>query len=185
MSFIHFAVIGTREPTTAQANVCREVVKWFCKKHERSAILHTGGAPGIDQLAARVALRRHAVVVLHLPWFSFESRFVARWQLRYPDTLKVTTIQSHDTEALESVAKYHPHSASLGSGGRMLHARNYRIVYPLLNGDPVDFVLAFPSPEGGGTAQGMRIAKKCGIPLIVEPHIPTMKKQIKEALRDN
>lgn len=183
MSSIHFAVIGTREPTPAQVNLCKWTVAWFCKKHPTTAVLHTGGAPGIDQIAARKALRCGATVVLHLPWYSFEEKFVARWKERYPTKIVTKVIDPiSDKTAWESVDTYHPNSAALGSGGRRLHARNYRIVYP--GTKSVSFVLAFPSPGGGGTAQGIRIATKNNIPLITSRDLPSIKHQIKKARRN-
>jgi hypothetical protein len=64
---------------------------------------------------------------------------------------------------LDSVKKYHPAYEVLSWGAVLLHARNYRIMVPE---KPVDLVVAYPSAHGGGTMQGVRIAKSLSIPCI-------------------
>lgn len=57
--------------------------------------------------------------------------------------------------------KYHPNPHSLSPGSVRLHARNYGIV------SKSTAVIACPSekPGGGGTGQGIRIAKDLNIPV--------------------
>ena len=78
------------------------------------------------------------------------------------------TDQQFSTAALASVDQHHPAPDRLSWGARLVHARNYRILVPR---DPVAFVVAAPSVHNGkpvgGTMQGIRIAKKLGIPVVL------------------
>ncbi|MEW6770045.1 MAG: DNA-processing protein DprA [Bacillota bacterium] len=151
---MEIAVIGTREPSDAQAALCRELCLALAQKGH---CLRTGNAVGIDQLAIACWLETGSRrVKVFLPWRSYNADFLKdkNVSVRVYDPRK-------DVEWKESVYKYHPAARYLSRGVFALHARNYGIVRG------ADVVLAFPSPKGGGTAQGIRVAQGLGVNLFV------------------
>lgn len=146
----YVAVIGTRNPTTKQEHLCKLWVQTLLGK---GFGIVTGGCKGIDQIAMNEANKidpRKVFVIL--PWYSYERQAIHKHN-------KVLVYNPRKHKGwYDSVFKYHPNASNLGPGGIKLHARNYGIVVNSVA------VLAFPSskPGGGGTGQGIRIAKALG-----------------------
>ncbi len=159
-----YAGIGTRFPTDVQETLCIRAARYL---GHNGYELHTGAAEGIDQICAMGAFSVAAKVVFHLPWKKHSQEFIDALPPHHRDLLDVRVLKTkkseRDNDAFTSVAKYHPAPDRLSWGAACLHARNYRILVP---DDPVDFVLALPSPKGGGTMQGVRIAESLGIPVV-------------------
>lgn len=159
------AVVGTRNPTSEQLDLCGRIVQVLMLIHP-SVIISTGMAPGIDQKAVSEAFpnRLH----LYLPWKSFEAQ-------KIPVYAKVTVYDPKiHREWTDSVFKLHPAPDKLKSSYICLHARNYGI---LADQEWASACIAFPRVKGygsdnlGGTGQAIRIADKLGIPKFVFPHI--------------
>lgn len=116
----------------------------------------TGAAVGADQLAAEACLEMGGQVYLKLPWSTYEVGWVSLMRARFPNQvhLEVYDARTH-TVWSESVAQYHPAPGNLSRGAFALHARNYGIIEIARN------VVALPSPKpgGGGTGQGIRLAR--------------------------
>lgn len=158
------AGIGTRDLADAQIDIVEKLGEWIVRcGHE----LHSGNAQGSDQAFARGGNRVDPTKVhLHLPWLSYERQAIVLGN--HVDILASLDwrIQSR---YLDFAAQHHPAWERVSKGGRMLHARNGRIIYPdLLLNRPVDLVIAWPSGKigGGGTGQGMRMAEAGRIPLL-------------------
>lgn len=129
-------------------------------------ILHTGAAPGADQVAAEIALRLGAEVFLALPKGDHEAEWISQMRYQFGGKVQIRVYNPHQDAAwLTSVTKYHPYyqrKPELLTTDRRhqfigcLHARNWGILME----HRVDAVIALPNsaPDGGGTGQGIRIA---------------------------
>jgi len=163
---VHYAGIGTRFPTDEQATLCTNIGKYLA---QHGWTLHTGAAIGVDQIFTRAALRAGGRVVLHIPWAKHEQEFRDSIPRELRKLVEVRVLKSKKSErdyaAFDSVVKYHPAPGYLSWGAACLHARNYRILVPE-DDQPVDFVVACPSPQGGGTMQGVRIAQSLEVPVV-------------------
>ena len=153
-----YAGIGSRQLSREEWELCYRTGRWLASE---GWTLRTGACSGADQAFAEGALSLGGNVVLCLPWPSYEFKWVepARGQGATRQLL-----QFWDTDAFESVDKYHPNPSVLSDAVRKLHARNHLIVAPS------KFVVAFPKPGKrgglGGTGQGIRIAADLGIHVI-------------------
>jgi len=165
-----YAGIGTRYPNEEQEKLCISLSRYLGTK---GCILHTGAAEGADQTFALGAFSVGSKVVFHLPWKKHAAEFIASLPPHHRDLLDVRVLNTNkrdrDDDAFTSVGRFHPAPDHLSWGAACLHARNYRIISPEKF---VDFVLALPSPGGGGTMQGVRIAEHYGIPVIRLDKIP-------------
>jgi len=165
----HYAGIGTRRLAPAQQKLCGTIGSYLAKK---GWILHTGAAEGADQSFAKGALIGGGELVLHLPWPSYEENWFSKIPSQYSRSISVDILEIDrrggvfDKEAYDSVFDLHPAPERLKRGAISLHARNYRILFPKGSPEPVQFVVAIPSPRGGGTAQGLRIAESLKIPTV-------------------
>ncbi|AWD92998.1 DprA-like protein [Bacillus phage vB_BceM-HSE3] len=154
---LDFGIIGTRNPSQSQFELAKNL-SYYLISH--GFLVSTGGAKGIDEAAMEGALLAGAPerCTVYLPWKSYNEELVRdkgfQLEILNPDGVK------EHYEWLKSVDKYHPNPTKLRKGGKLLHARNFGIIKDTTK------VYACPSPKGGGTAQGMRIAKDAGIPLI-------------------
>lgn len=133
----------------------------------RAAVQHgyavvTGACKGADQLAAETALAAGGKVLLVLPYIHYESAWIAAMESRY---LGQVAAECYDPEVhprwAKSVQLYHPAAAKLDVWSAALHARNFGIVGRSIA------VVALPNYQrnGGGTAQGLRVAQALGIKL--------------------
>ena len=161
---MHFAAIGTREPAPAQLE---QLYRWLggLSRTRDNAVLHTGAAPGVDQLAALRWLQDGGDVHLHLPWPAYERTWVENIVREYGGRRCVVDRPAEPAEdALRLAALHHPRWETLGRGPRSLHARNVEIVRPVTLG-----VIALPGTSrwGGGTAMGMKLALHHGLTLRV------------------
>lgn len=139
---------------------------------EKGWILHTGAAPGADQAFARGALEGDGMVILHLPWPSYEEDWFGKIPSQFSRKISVDVLEldrragAYDRDAYDSVYEFHPAPERLRQGALKLHARNYRIIRPKGRPGPVSFTVAIPSPGGGGTAQGIRLAESMKVPVV-------------------
>jgi predicted Rossmann fold nucleotide-binding protein DprA/Smf involved in DNA uptake len=146
------AIIGTRDPTEEQEFKGGYLAERLSMAGHRIA---TGAAPGIDAAAMRGAMTGQLDVFL--PWPSFSAALIPRHAKR--------TVFSEVLHAdwMKSVEEFHPAPRSLTPAARRLHARNYGIV------EGAAIVVALPQRgEGGGTGQGIRIARGLKIPVLVQ-----------------
>lgn len=146
-----YAIIGTREPDEAQAEVAFRLA--WAIAILGGQIVRTGGAYGIDQKAMEGTQGRNLEV--YLPWASYNQVIVPNTARRIVYDPKVHTSWT------DSVGLYHPNAVRLSRSILSLHARNFGIVHG------VRTVIALPSEDGGGgTGQGIRIARALRIPVI-------------------
>jgi predicted Rossmann-fold nucleotide-binding protein len=164
----HYAAIGTRAVPDGWQNLCRKIGVYLAK---RDWVLHTGAAQGADQLYAEGALRAGGSIVLHLPWETFERDWWETMQEEHPRRVEIDVLDTNDTIARQSVVLHHPNPEKLTNGGRLLHARNYRIV------KDTSFVIAFPKNGQGGTMQGIRVAEAAKLPVIRLDQVPPKEAQ--------
>jgi len=155
----YISFIGTRE----FSEVDHEIQKLYLDAVEAVVGMGygviTGAARGADKTAASQALSVGGRVMLVLPWESYEQTWVAELQLGYPDQVSLRVYDREKDEAwADSVYYHHPNPQALSSAGFALHARNYGII------EMSKGVIAVPSNRigGGGTGQGIRIAKALG-----------------------
>jgi hypothetical protein len=149
------AIIGTRNPSTEMASLCHKICTSF---RDMGWELVTGNADGIDSIARDVWNEQFPErVTLVLPWPSYNRN-------RAHKKNRIVVYRNQRGWA-ESVIKHHPRGAWLKPGAFKLHARNYGIV------EMSDIVVAFPNDgrEGGGTGQGIRVARALGRELFVMP----------------
>ncbi|AOQ24656.1 hypothetical protein MTAT_20010 [Moorella thermoacetica] len=149
------AVIGTRKPAPEVVSLCERICVAF---RDLGCSLVTGNAMGIDGIARDVWNERAPErVTLILPWAGYNRQFIR------PQNHVV--VFENQKAWKDSVRKYHPAAGRLSVGGFKLHARNFGII------EAADVVIAFPSnkPGGGGTGQGIRIARDMGKPLFILP----------------
>jgi hypothetical protein len=158
------AGIGSRDLNDEQLNIVEKLGEWIVRcGHE----LHSGGAQGADQAFARGGNRVDPTrVFVHLPWLSYERNAIKLGN--HVDILASMNFTEQQTYE-EYAQAHHPAWDRLTNGGKLLHARNGRILFP--NGYPgqsVDLVTAWPSTKlgGGGTGQGIRMAHAARIPVI-------------------
>jgi len=161
----HWAGIGTRDLTEDQKYLCVHIGSYLAKQ---GYVLRTGACVGADQAFAQGALKDKGRVWYDIPWGNYEREYLESVRERYGRKQVWIHVLADDEEvAYESVALHHPaydHLVAANKVGTIkLHARNYNIIY---REQPVDFVVALPSSQGGGTMQGVRVAKKGGIPVI-------------------
>jgi predicted Rossmann-fold nucleotide-binding protein len=148
-----YAGIGSRKLSQEELARCFQVGVRGAEKHHT---LVTGAALGADQAFANGALSAGGTVILELPWWSYEEKWV-NWAVERGAIKHI--LQDTDTEAWKSVLS-HPAYNRLSRGALALHARNYNIIYN------TELVVAFPKPDKyglGGTGQGIRLAENLGI----------------------
>ena len=123
----------------------------------------TGGAVGCDQYAATGGLLLGGFVDLKLPWGDYEYGWHNAMCAQYPGKVSIEiynpSLPLHQSWR-DSVNKYHPNFSKLTRGSLAVQARNYGIVSNARS------VIAISNPNkvgGGGTGQGIRIAKAIGI----------------------
>jgi hypothetical protein len=151
------AIIGTRHPAPEAAELIVRIARAF---RDLGWTLVTGNADGVDSLA-RDAWNETAPerVLLFLPWRGYNAAYI------HPRNRVIVFDPQVHRVWHDSVAVYHPAAERLSPGAVKLHARNYGIV------EAADVVIALPndSIEGGGTGQGIRVARAMGKPLFVLP----------------
>lgn len=149
------AIIGTRDPSPSQSQAANQLAK---NLSENGVTITTGAADGIDTDAMRGALP--GFLRVYLPWATYNKENIPFHAQR-----TIYDPIAHHTW-LDSV-RLHPAATHLTRGALKLHARNYGI---LMDEEPADACVAFPNTTGGGgTAQGIRIARAMKIPLMVLP----------------
>lgn len=130
---------------------------------ERRVLIVSGAAGGADQAAASAALAAGGSVHLVLPWLTYEQTWVRSVRSQYYERVSVEVYDPRlDRAWTESLRTYDPAPERLTCGMFALHARNFGIV---ANAAAV-MAAAKDSAQGGGTGQGIRIARGLGIPVI-------------------
>lgn len=148
------AIIGTREPDGIQEIAAFELAFMLTLHYE--IIVKTGAAMGIDHKAMQGASCRIPILLeVVLPWDRYNHEII-------PEGAKITVASStRNPEWYRSVQDLHPAPYRLTTNARHLHARNYGIV------EGTKLVVAMPNPKGGGgTAQGIRVARSLDIPVL-------------------
>ncbi len=152
---MRIAGIGSRGLDEGQLDVCYRLGIFIATC---GGEIHSGNADGADQAFARGGNTVDPTLVhLHLPWPNFNREAIVRGNHIH--------LPQEQSGYAETAAKYHPTWKYLTQGARKLHTRNVSIVcWPTMK----DMVLAFPSNKkgGGGTGQGMRVAKGFDVPVI-------------------
>ena len=142
----YYSGIGSRETPLSIKETIKEIVEILNKK---DYILRSGGAPGADSFFEEFADKKE----IYLPWPKFNANS--------------SELNSVCKNAYKVAKKFHPAWERLSEAGKKLMARNS---YQVLGQDlqtPVDFIICW-TPGGklkGGTAQAMRIANFCHIPV--------------------
>ena len=145
------AIIGTRDPDANQDSTAHKLATYLSE--QLCCTIKTGGAYGIDQAAMEGTAPGKLTVCL--PWASYNSAIVPAHAIHLVYDKEIHTVWK------DSVFQYHPAPLRLSGGAVALHARNYGII------EGCDLVVAMPNETGGGgTGQGIRVAKGLGIPVI-------------------
>jgi hypothetical protein len=143
-----FAIIGTREPDSAQRQVAAQLSSIISCWHT----VRTGGEYGIDFMVMQAAAPSLEV---YLPWAAYNRQIIPR-----AARVIVYDPYVHKTWT-ESVQLYHPAPARLAPEVQAGHARRFGIVEGCAG------VVALPGPGGSGSAaQGIRVARALKIPLV-------------------
>jgi len=155
----YVAVIGSRTPTKEQTKSCIHFVEGLVSKGYG---IITGCADGIDSIAMGVVNSIDpSLLFVVLPWASYNNHYI------HKDNKTLTYDNKIHSLWAESVSKYHPYAHRLTQGAYALHARNYGIVINSVA------VVAYPHRKtgGGGTGQGMRIARHLNKILKINPGV--------------
>lgn len=152
----YYAGIGSRE---CPKEVLNQMTELAFQLEKLGWWLRSGNATGADQA---FALGVGEKAQIWLPWYSFGGD--AFRLIRPTHTYKV--IQDNDTEAFDSVEKFHPNAANLKPAVRKLMARNHRQLKGLNEPDS-SFVICWTKDgkDSGGTGQNIRAANHWGIPV--------------------
>lgn len=115
--------------------------------------LRSGHASGADMAFEKGA---GSNAHIYLPWPSFGEGEINGLYNAAPSL-----------EAIALAALHHPNWANLGSGPRLLHARNSQEVLGRQLDSPSKFLLCWTpgGHGGGGTGQAIRIANAYGVPV--------------------
>ncbi len=144
-----YAGIGSRETPSDVLQFMTVTATFLCAN---GYVLRSGGAPGAD-LAFEAGVPDPKMKEIYLPWKKFNGN---------PSPLYEVTC-----DAIDLAKQYHPSWSRLTKAGRQLMARNsYQIMgYDLET--PVAFVICWTrlGKKLGGTAQALRIAEACAIPI--------------------
>lgn len=155
------AVFGTRAPGGAVSQAVASLVNFVSRL---GYTIRTGGAEGVDEAAMFATEGRLEVM---LPWATYNEALMGKVAAAKKDLAITVYNPLFHQDWTKSVTDLHPYSKGLTRGPFALHARNYGIVAGSILG------VAFPNyinnPNGGGTSQGIRIAKALGVPLIESP----------------
>lgn len=171
MTYLAYAGIGSRETPADILHVMRLIGEGL---FQQGWILRSGGAKGADSafeagvdfaLANTLTNGSHHYhpKEIYLPWKGFNN---SDSEL-HPQNLPFSA------EEIQLSRRMHPGWHRCGAAARKMHQRNLRQIlgHPAVNGDfvqAVKFVVCWT--EGGkligGTAQALRIAQSCDIPII-------------------
>lgn len=149
-----YAGIGSREISLGVKSDIRMLARNLAQKGWH---LRSGGAVGSDKSFADETPPGQRT--LYLPWPEYND-------LSGPDCRVLTPQERRD--CVQVAQQLHPAWQRCSPGARSLHARNVAIILGPSLGDPVNFVVCY-TDEGklvGGTAMGIRIARKFGIPVL-------------------
>ena len=142
-------IVGTRRPADRTRALAARAARWAV---EWGFGVVSGGAAGADEAALDAAGPLGWAI---LPWPGFRRR-------SWPGRVTVYDPVHHPEWAV-SVDRHHPAPGRLDPVARRLLARNYGIVAACSG------LMAFPRPDGGGTAQAVRVALALGRPVLVLP----------------
>lgn len=164
MEPIRIGFIGSRDLTQFTATEIAIFRQAAAVTARAGHTLVTGFADGADDLAMMTALEAGGTVELKLPWRSFrKERLHPLLAGEHHPRIQIEVFDADlHGEWIQSVYAYHPAARILKDSEFRLHARNYGIVRP------TQLVVALPSRNrnGGGTAQGLRVARALGVPIL-------------------
>lgn len=146
---MRIAIIGTRNPTEPQIHRIKSIIDTISIKYPNSQII-SGCAVGIDSIALTYAFNKNLYTIGCIPWKGFNPLV----QEFCKEIINLSTVSDAlRIAAMESITKYHPNPKAVNRTASLLHARNYLII------NAANLVIAAPKDMGGGTMQGVRIAK--------------------------
>lgn len=160
-----YAGIGSRK---TPVSILEEMRGLAISMASLGILLRSGGALGADTAFQEGCREVSGPMEIHLPWENYNGM---RSGSRGPATFFVL----EDPQAMGMASSHHPAWRMCSPGARKLHARNCHILLGPRLDDPVDFVVCWTSfgrnalgepIETGGTAQGLRIARQWGIPIV-------------------
>lgn len=170
MSYHAYAGIGSRETPKHILTVMDHIARYLFTE---GWTLRSGGANGAD-IAFGKAVEEEIIkagkedtfikhMEIYLPWRGFNNN---------PSPLHPARIPFSEQE-IEISSRMHPAWSKCSPSARLMHQRNLRQIIgcEAVNGPtvvPVKFVVCW-TPGGklaGGTAQAIRIAESCNIPVI-------------------
>jgi len=155
---VNIACIGSTQLNPKQIQVCETIGRSIVNYGDK---VSTGNAKGADQAYARGGNSVDPWFVrLCLPWRSYEREAIVHGNV----VEDLQQLESAHYAELEAEAKAH-HGAwhKLSQGGQKLQIRNGLIL------DGCGLVIAWPNVNkswGGGTGQGMKVAKSRGIEVV-------------------
>lgn len=168
MNYLAYAGIGSRETPQHILNIMSHLGSYLCSE---GWTLRSGGASGADQAFEVGVLQAETVIdaeapprkEIYLPWRGFNNST----SHLHPGNLPFTQ------QEIDFSAHIHPNWARCSPSAKLLHQRNLRQIIgcEALHGStviPVKFVVCWTENGQlkGGTAQAMRIANACGVPII-------------------
>jgi hypothetical protein len=158
------ACIGSRELNNKQLETCRILGEWIVG---HGHTLRSGNAVGADQAFQAGGNKQDPTKVqLCLPWRDMNKAAIV------PGNQVINLYREENprfAEVEELAMSCHPNWSRLNAGARKLHMRNVLIVLGEHDRPGrADMVIAWPSLKlgGGGTGQGMRVAKRTGVRLV-------------------
>lgn len=145
-----YAGIGSRRAPAPTLSLCTSIARHL---RVRGWVLRTGHAIGCDQAFEDGAGDRSEVF---LPWKDYE----------FAAPLNGEVFRMPSAQALEMAVELHPAPERLSMPAIRLHARNCHILLGRCLNDPVAAVVCWTKDEErGGTAFGLRLARKHEIPV--------------------
>lgn len=139
----YYAGIGSRETPPGTLILMTAIARLY---HADGSILRSGGARGADT--------------------AFEAGAGSAKEIFVAGSTKAPHHFGPPTQAaIELSAKYHPNWRACSAYAKLLHGRNAHIILGRDLATPVRFVICWTqdAKSGGGTGQGIRIAKAHGI----------------------
>ncbi len=154
MTQLVYAGIGSRATPPPVLEAMTTMAAWLAR---RGWHLHSGGAAGADTAFAAGAPPGHRTVFL--PWPGYRGCGGPDCRTLPPERMRT---------GLAIAADLHPAWYRCSPAARTLHARNTAILLGEQADTPVHAVVAWTSQGriAGGTGQGIRIARRYGIPVL-------------------
>ncbi|MCC2672463.1 MAG: hypothetical protein K0Q72_4935 [Armatimonadetes bacterium] len=162
-----FAFIGTRQPKALPRSWNQLFTLAAEYAVELGAVVHSGGAPGAEQVAAERALQAGGNVRLYLPRDGFEAEWLARVTREHKAQIETLYFDPEvHQEWVDAVHAWHPAGTFLARASLAIYARSYGMVRHASAVVALPFVrLKNGTSDRGQTEQGIAIAREFEIPL--------------------